>query len=265
MRYIIDHDLHIHSQLSLCSGDAEQNKDNILRYGTENGLKHICITDHFWDETVPGANGWYKQQDYAHVSGILPLPQAEGTVFHFGCETDMDKFFTLGISPEVMKKFEFIIVPTNHLHMSGFTIDCEKDGSAQGRAKLCVERVHALLDMDLPFEKIGLAHLTCSLLAPDMDHHDVLDLISDATLAEMLTRVAQKGAGVELNFPIKNYEGKELERELRLYRIAKDCGCKFYFGSDAHHPGGLAKAMERFALTVDALELTEDDKFRPFG
>ena len=31
MRYIADHDLHIHTQLSLCSGHPEQTKENILK------------------------------------------------------------------------------------------------------------------------------------------------------------------------------------------------------------------------------------------
>ena len=57
MRYIADHDLHIHTQLSLCSGDPEQNKDTILNYGIENGMTTLCLTDHMWDSRVPGASG----------------------------------------------------------------------------------------------------------------------------------------------------------------------------------------------------------------
>lgn len=32
MRYIYNHDLHIHSQLSLCSSDPEQNNERIVQY-----------------------------------------------------------------------------------------------------------------------------------------------------------------------------------------------------------------------------------------
>jgi histidinol phosphatase-like PHP family hydrolase len=53
--------------------------------------------------------------------------------------------------------------------------------------------------------------------------------------------------------------------ELILRRIAKKKGCKFYLGSDAHHPAPLDAARERFEAIVDALDLTEEDKFRPFG
>lgn len=93
MKYIIDNDLHIHSKLSLCSGDPEQTTENILKYAEENGLKKICLTDHFWDENVPGASDWYKKQDFKHITEALPLPESESVEFLFGCETEeKDKF-----------------------------------------------------------------------------------------------------------------------------------------------------------------------------
>ena len=52
MKFTYDHDLHIHSQLSGCSSDPEQNNERILQYAEENGLHTICLTDHFWDEAI---------------------------------------------------------------------------------------------------------------------------------------------------------------------------------------------------------------------
>ena len=37
MKYIIDHDLHLHSQLSLCSGHPEQTTEAMLKYAAEQG------------------------------------------------------------------------------------------------------------------------------------------------------------------------------------------------------------------------------------
>ena len=106
-KFLIDHDLHIHSQLSLCSHDPLQTPERILRYAQENGLKNICLTDHFWDEKVPGASSFdfYARQDFAHVTQALPLPQSDSVRFHFGCETDIDKFLHLGLSRERMDCF----------------------------------------------------------------------------------------------------------------------------------------------------------------
>ena len=116
MKYIFDNDLHIHSKLSLCSNDPEQTPERILQYAKENNLKNICIADHFWDETVPGASGWYEPQNYAHISQSKPLPQADGINFMFGCETELDMNMTLGVSKENFDKFDFVVIPTTHLH-----------------------------------------------------------------------------------------------------------------------------------------------------
>lgn len=259
MKYRIDHDMHLHSQLSLCSGHPEQTAENLLKYAKEMGFRQLCLTDHFWDDRVEGARNWYKKQDYAHIAQALPLPQTDGIRFDFGCETDLDRFMTLGVAKETLDKFAFIIVPTSHLHMKGFTID-ENMISVADRAKLYMERNHALLDMDLPFEKIGLAHFTCSLMAKNCEggRDDILRAIPDSALAELFERVAKRGMGVELNVPLRDCSSEDA---LRPYRIARVCGCKFYLGSDAHTPDHLAAARSRFEAIIEALGLTEDDKF----
>ena len=262
MKYVIDHDLHIHSQLSLCSGHPEQTAENILKYAEKMGFRHICLTDHFWDENVPGASNWYKEQNFAHVSKSLPLPKTDGITFDFGCETDFNKLMILGVSREVMDRFAFIIVPTSHLHMPGFTIEPELT-AVKERAKYYMARNHALLDKDLPFEKMGLAHFTCDLMDRGCDgsRDEMLEAISDAEFAEFFERVACVGMGVELNTPVSDCYS---EIALRPYRIAKKCGCKFYFGSDAHSPEGLVSSRADFAVMAEALDLSEDDKF-PFA
>ena len=259
MKFIIDHDLHLHSQLSFCSGHPEQTSATLLNYAREQGLRHICVTDHFWDENVPGASEWYRPQNFPHISQILPLPNADGVTFHFGCETDFDKFKTLGIRLETIDKMDFVIVPTSHLHMSGFTID-PADSSVTRRAALYMERNHALLDMDLPFTKMGLAHFTCCLLDRGCEgsRDDIMDAITDAQYAEFFERLATCGMGLEINTSLSDSTNQSA---LRPYRIARACGCKFYLGSDAHTPEELLGAHARFAAMVDALDLTEDDKF----
>jgi len=266
MRYVIDHDYHIHSYLSSCSKDPEQTAERILAYAEDNGFKNICITDHLWDSTVPGASGWYGKQNIDHVSEILPLPKSDKVNFYFGCETELDKYLTLGLSKENFDKFDFIIIPFTHLHMRGFTID-EENCTREGRANAYVSRIKAFLSMDLPFHKVGIAHPTCSLIASEdwKEHIAIIDSISDETFGEIFESAAQKGVGIELNFAIEKYEKEELESILRPYRIARSKGCKFYLGSDAHHPAPLDAARQRFELIIDALNLTEDDKFYPFG
>ncbi len=269
VRYQVDHDLHIHSGLSLCSLDKEQTPARILQYAVENGFKHICLTDHFWDEGVPHVDfDFYNVQNTAYIARVLPLPRAEGVTFHFGCETELDKDGQVGVLPQRMDDYAFIIIPTTHMHMPPFTIR-EEDDSLERRTQLFVERYQQVLDMDLPFHKVGLAHLTCSLMGGMGEenfykHLHILRSLPEEVLRHLFEQTADRGMGVELNFAIEKYTGEDLETILRPYRLAKACGCKFYFGSDAHHPAGLDSARTRFETIVDALDLEETDKFRPF-
>ena len=261
MKYVVDHDYHIHSQLSLCSNDPLQTPQRLLQYAKDNGLKRICITDHFWDETVEGASDWYSPQNLSHIKQSLPLPQDEKVEFLFGCETEMDKFLTLGISRETIDKFDFVIIPTTHLHMRRFTI--EEGATLEQRAEAYVKRLDRVLDMDLPFYKIGIAHLTCPLISrdPKGSFLDVLDMISDEEFERMFTKAAKVGVGIELNFHPESTE-ENMERVLRVYRIAKKCGCKFYMGSDSHKAKDLDTCYNRLCKIAEMLDLDESDKFR---
>ena len=150
--------MHIHSCLSACSTDPEQTPERMLKYAKDYGLKRICVTDHFWDDSVAGAWPWYSTQNISHISKSLPLPKSEGIEFLFGGETELDKNLTLALARENMDLFDFIIIPTTHLHNKGFTI--EENLSLEEIAAVYVERLDAVLNMDLPFYKVGLAHLT---------------------------------------------------------------------------------------------------------
>ncbi len=263
MKYIIDNDLHIHSKISVCSADSEQTPDRMLSYAIENGLKTICITDHFWDESVEGASEWYTPQNYERISRAKPLPQSDGIRFLFGCETELDKHLTLGLSAEKFDLFDFIIIPTTHFHMTKFTLSSEDAANAKSRADAWVRRLDAVLEMNLPFHKVGIAHLTCGLIAPTREEYlEVLKLLSEKEMERMFKKASGLGVGIELNASDMSFSGEEAEFVLRPYRIAKKCGCKFYLGSDAHHPNRLNNAKSIFERAVDLLALTEDDKFR---
>lgn len=267
----VDHDYHIHSYLSPCAGELRhaQTAERILQYARENGLSRVVVTDHFWDSDVAGDVGWYRELNlnYDHIAKILPLPQSEGVRFYFGCEVEMDRLMTLGIAKEKWDRFDFIIVATTHLHLEGITVETG-DLTHPQRAQLYVQRFQALLDADLPFHKVGIAHPTCSLIAGYGEfetHLDVLDLISDETFAHLFRQTAQKGMGVELNFPLNLYQPENYERVLRPYRIAKKCGCKFYVGSDAHHPKQFEGFRENFTQIAALLDLQESDRFHFVG
>lgn len=264
MKFQIDHDYHIHSGLSLCSNDPEQTPERILAYGVQNGFKKLCLTDHYWDESLHGMEEFtfYSKQNTEHIRRSLPLPQSENCTFLFGCETDMSADGRIGLSPERYGDFDFIIVPTTHMHLNPYTYPFDREDKAV-RAKDYVSRFESLLRSDLPFHKTGLAHMTCALIQKENRAYlDVLNLIPDSAFADLFEESAKLGLGIELNMGFGELnDPASRDTVLRPYFIAKEKGCRFYLGSDAHHPAGLDGAMGRFTAMADALSLTEEDKF----
>jgi len=262
LKYVFDNDLHIHTRLSACSGNPEQTPERILQYAKENGLKTICITDHMWDSAVPGASDWYASQNIEHISASKPLPADENVRVLFGCETELDKHMTLGLAPENFDKFDFIVIPTTHLHMKGFTIEEEDASDVKRKAQLWVDRLEAVLNMDLPFHKVGIAHLNTTLIYRNREKYlEIFSSLPEEKLRELFTRAAKLGVGIELNVEGMLYEPEDEEIAMRVFKIAKECGCKFYCASDAHRPSQFDTVKRDIERAVNYLGLTEEDKF----
>ena len=264
MKYTIDNDLHIHTHLSVCSNDSKQTPANILQVAKSRKLKTICVTDHYWDDLVEcntKYNWWYRKQNFAHISQSLPLPQDEKIRFLFGCETDLDSSYRVGLPRERWDDFDFIIVSTTHFHhMIG---EEWESPSNQDLANLWVKRFEAVLNADLPFKKVGIAHLACGLIQMDSreDCLCVLDLIPEADLQRLFQKAAKLGVGIELNYDDIKCKDAEVKTVYRMFRIAKDCGCKFYLGSDAHSLASFQKVDATFSRAINILGLQEKDKF----
>lgn len=261
MKYTADHDFHIHSTVSRCCHDPVQTPEAILRYAIDNNYKRICLTNHFWDETVDSEAEWIEDHSFTNVSSVLPLPQADGIEFLFGCETDMDFNNILGISPARFDCFDFVIISTTHLQLDGNTVRTEVK-TPQEAAFHWINKFESLLSKDIPFRKIGVAHLTCGHIF-EKRTNEVIAMLPDAKLYEIFKECASKGLGIELNVKTIHMSAEEKEVLMRPYFIAKECGCKFYLGSDAHRHEALPFAKENFEDVISTLHLQESDKFIP--
>ena len=270
MRYLIDHDLHIHSVGSMCSGVPEQTPDRILQYAADEGFATVGLSDHFWDETVPmPQGGWgpdfYTSQNYAHICQNLPLPCRSGIRFLFGAEVDMTLDGTVGVSPQRLAALDYVLISISHFHCTDFTIRSEDAATPEGRAAVLLDKLEALLEMPLPWHKIGLAHLTGPKLGGgDPDNHcEVLRLVQGERLTALFRKAAALGVGIELNTATFVF-GNEAERQAvtAFYAHAKECGCRFFFGSDAHCPDHFVPHRQRAQAMADSLGLTDADIFR---
>ena len=263
MKYTFDHDIHIHSQLSLCSDDPNQAPTDILNYARQKSLSTVCITDHFWDSSVPGASEWYKPQDFEHIKKAFPLPSDGKIRFLFGCETEMDLHGTVGISKELYDAFDFIIIPTTHFHMKGFTLSEDDLASPETRANAWIRRFDAVLSLDAPFHKIGLAHPICAFIGMTKETtYQTVEKIPEAEMIRLFKEAARLGIGIEINASDMKWAQKKPEILMKPFTAAKECGCKFYLGSDAHHPRDFEIVAPAFEWAINYLKLDESDKFK---
>lgn len=264
MRYKIDHDYHIHTRLSICSSDKGQTPDAILQIAKERKLKKICVTDHYWDETVKCntlVNFWYEKQNHEYIKKSLPLPFDDEVDFLFGCEADMDSDNRIGLSAQRYDDFDFIVVATTHFHhMGGAYWD---DTSNEAIARRWIERFDAVLDSDLPLHKTGIAHLACGLINTKSreDYLATLNLIPQSELERLFLKARDAGAGIEINSDDMKYKENEADTVLRMFKIAKNCGCKFYLGSDSHERWAFDGVDDVFERAINHLSLKETDKF----
>ena len=261
MAFPIDHDLHCHTVLSSCSSDPEQSVEALLSHARERAYTLQCVTDHLWDRDVPGSSEWYAPQDIEHVRRNLPLPHDERVRMVFGCETEFCGGKKLGLSSAHYDDFEFIVIPPNHFHMKDFVRPSCYDSEAK-IADLFVERLEEISEIDLPWRKVGIAHMTCGLIFSEGDQYMVYELVNEKRFRAVMNRLARFGCGIEINLSSFGDDWTDHENAaLRLYRLAKDEGAKFYLASDAHHPRELELVPRRAPLVIEKLGLTEEDRY----
>ena len=210
-----------------------------------------------WDESVKSVGEWHPEQRFSFITKALPLPQDENVKFLFGAEAEMDYNFTLGVSDEHIDCFDFITVSTTHLHLEGYTVK-KRPQIPEEAAELWLKRFEELLKKDLPWHKMGVSHLTGTHVFK-ADHAKAISLLKTNDLYDIFSECAKKGVGIELNMKSIFNSEEEKETLLRPFFIAKECGCKFFLGTDAHSVDGFLGTHAKLLKACDYLGIGEDD------
>ena len=253
------HDLHCHSSLSTCCHDPECTAEAIFKQAREMGYDTLCLADHLWDADVPGPSSWYAPQDIPHVLSANARDMIPGMRCLQGCETEYCGGGKLGLAREHFDLFDFVVIPPNHFHMKNFVRPEHITTPAQ-IADLFMERLEEIGQLDIPHEKVGIAHITCGLIYKGGDASLVFALLEEKRMRRIFDVFAKKGTGIELNaFAFRGWEEKP--EILRPYEWAKASGCKFYCSSDAHALKHYAAVGQNLPPVVEALGLTEEDRY----
>ncbi len=259
-------DLHVHTYISLCAA-RDALAVPYISSALSQGISTVCFTDHFWDEAVPGASGWYKKQDTAHIAAIdeeLATITAAGDYTGVrvlrGVETEFvgsrmcgKKGGTAGITPRTAEGFDFVLIPPDHFHMKGFTIPADVADPAALRGWYVdnfIEAASGETGVPHPFLPMGFDRL-----APE----DILRAISDDDFRRCFAVAAEKGRSVEFNRSLLPQKSAHDEYR-RMFAIAKSEGCRFHFGSDAHSHADFADHTP-IAAFAESCGIRESDIF----
>ncbi|MBQ7840188.1 MAG: PHP domain-containing protein [Lachnospiraceae bacterium] len=256
----IEHDFHIHTNLSLCAKPTAT-PEYYLKTAQRLGLKKIGFSDHFWDSAFEAPNEFYRKQDYAHVSMLkteLERVQKDGVRVFWGCEAEYDPVHHgVGITEETAEKFDFILVPNSHTHMM-MPKECYEP--YQKHVDFMIQAYEEIINSNVSRYITAIAHPFDAVCCPH-DKSVLYEMISDDCFKRLFDRTAEKEIAVEINLACVSKNTKEqIEswKALRMFRLAKECGCKFIFGSDAHSDQDHA-SFANAELIAGILELKEND------
>lgn len=159
----IVHDIHTHNVFSHCCTDCSASTEAFIAKQVEFGNRVFGLSNHIWDERVSGASRFYRSQtiSLAEEAKAALKKEHDGIRCLFGAETD---FFAckgiLGMSVEGASRFDYLLVPHNHLGMRNNVI---KDFPEIDEAR---EMIRAKIREACPFLEED------TLMA--MTHYDVL-------------------------------------------------------------------------------------------
>ena len=258
---VIFQDLHVHTNLSPCAS-RDATVESFFDAMQKNGITTFGIADHLWDEKMPnpcpGRTPAVGMKPVLELKERLKTIDTQGLRILVGGETEYDyRNRGVAMSEESAAQLDFLLVPNAHTHLT-MPKEFRDD-----------PKLHARFTVDAWFDiiKSNIAKYTTAIPHPFVTNAptEITLELSDATLKECMFAAKEAGIAVEINSAAllsmtKNRSIAELLSldAIRVLHIAKECGCKFTFGSDAHDASA-ARLFSANYIVASALELTEND------
>lgn len=261
-------DLHIHTNRSFCA-PSSTTVESYLPLCEKEGLRVLGISDHVYPTQVIRNRGFADKDKVSHLTslrGELKKAQEEtGIRLLLGCE--MDLFPSTGplLSPEEGLNFDYILVAASHiLNYPKMYADYDLSTPAKLR-KLTLDQFFAACELRYPVP-VGICHPLYPICSPW--EQEVVDGISDTCLNECFSMAAERDISIEIhaclyrNGTALNEYGLS-DSYLRVLSAAKNCGCKFHFGADAHNPDMFADKHDLLRKAAELIGITAEDLWEP--
>ena len=208
-----------------------------------------------------------KAREYLKLKEELKTLDNKGVRIYFGAEAEFHPVYGVALTEENAEKFDYIIVPNSHTHM---TMDKSLYEPYQKHVDFMVEAYKKILKSPVSRYILSMAHPFDAVCCP-YDIQVLYKMIPDDVFKELFDATAEKGIAVEINtscFKGITKENFEQFGAMRMFRIAREMGCKFTFGSDSHSETGHDTYMQDSKTIIDCLDIKVNDlaeMVRPIG
>ena len=256
----ITHDFHVHTSLSICANETAT-VENYIAHAKRLGLTKIGFSDHFGAKDIPNARGFYRAHPFEHnaqLKDTLASIHEPGIRFYFGCETE---YHTpkrdIALTEGEAEQFDFITVPNSHTHM---IMPKDYIGNYDKHIAFMIEAYDDILNSPLSRYVTAMAH-PFDICCHTYTSADLIPLIPDDVFKRLFDKTARKDIAFEINVSYTKGMTPAMiadDCHIRMFRLAKECGCKFIFGSDAHD-SSQHDFYENATTIAEILELNEED------
>lgn len=234
-------DYHVH--VDGTPGEARRQKMEAYAQEAERwGISRIGFVEHYWNREFAGYGRWYTPEGPERIAGLREdLSEArlpEGMRGLLGCETEYNKEGVIPITQEDVRKFDYIIVPHSHINMRGVVTEQDFTYDPEGCARYMEKSFMGVMRHKIAEHITILAHPFAPVGLDDQQDR-ILSYIADKTFRECARAARDMGIALEVNsltWQDKTEEELRQSQFIRFYRIAREEGCSFVFGSDAHRP-----------------------------
>ena len=254
-------DLHIHTNLSFCAPRTTSVASYLEHCGRE-GITRLGMTNHLYAASKEGIQGLsYLEYSLQGKTEIERIKDKCGVEMLFGCESEIFWGEEAGLRPQDAKHFDYVLLAASHIFNFMHIYNKMDLSTPEKVRKLVLEQFKRACrtEYDIPS---GICHPLYPICCPW--EQEVVDGMTEEEMEECYSLAAEKGKSIEIHACIYR-NGTQLDEDgispsyVRLLTVAKKCGCKFHFGSDAHAPNGFTGVHSKLELAARRAGITEAD------
>ena len=259
-------DLHVHTNLSVCA-PRDSYASNYIPYCKEENVKVLGFVNHVYNrkrmaEEHPefkGTPGEYPLLIRDEVEGLKA--KNKDIKILLGCEAETVYNGEFLVSHEESKLYDYVFLAPSHIcnmlgeydYLNLDTPDKLRDFMLMRFKDACKIQLavptaicHPLYPIGSPFEQ------------------EVVDGITELELEECFKLAKENNKAIEVHACLfrkgtKHDDDGISPSYLRMLSVAKECGCKFFLGTDAHSVDGFLGTHAKLLKACDYLGIGEDD------